>query len=207
MNEYEILKLVLVGISGYFLGSANSSLIIGKFYGIDVRQHGSGNAGATNTLRTLGKKAALFAALGDLLKGIIASVIGLLISGESGIIIGGIAAIFGHNWPIYFKFKGGKGILTSLAVVFMMDWKIALFLLGVFIVIVILTRYVSLGSVLGSALFPICAVLLDRSVLFTVCAIILGELAIIRHAANIDRIFKGNESKLGVKKKMQGGQV
>lgn len=199
MTVFEISKVVLAGIIGYLLGSANSSLIVGKFYGFDVRQHGSGNAGATNTLRTLGKSAALFTTLGDILKGIIACLIGSMISGDLGLMTAGIAAIVGHNWPLYFRFKGGKGIFTSLAVVLMMDWKLALVLLGGFIIIVALTRYISLGSVIAAAIFPIASAALGKSTEFIICAIILAELAIIRHCGNLDRLFKGTESKFGKK--------
>lgn len=203
-----VLKLILVGVLGYLLGSINTSLIVGKFYGIDVRKHGSGNAGATNTLRTLGKKAAILVTIGDLLKGIISCLLGTWLIGNVdnvgnlGLMIGGIAAIIGHNWPLYFGFKGGKGVLTTLAVVMMMDWRIGLILLGVFIIIVAFTRYVSLGSIVGSALFPIIALIpvFGRSKVFVVFAAFLGLLIIMRHSSNIERIFKGTESKLGAKK-------
>ncbi|MCX8130043.1 MAG: glycerol-3-phosphate 1-O-acyltransferase PlsY [Clostridia bacterium] len=211
-----VVKLIITAVAGYLLGSANTSLIVGKFYGVDVRKHGSGNAGMTNTLRTLGKLAALFVIIGDLLKGILACLVGLYIVGDRGIeaevfgrtwneelglMVGGISAIIGHNWPAYFRFKGGKGILTSLAVVLMMDPLIALILFGIFAVIVAITRYVSLGSIIGSGLFPVAAAVFGRSNAFIIFAAILGLLAIIRHRANIQRIYNGTESKLGSKKK------
>ena len=197
--------LILAGIIGYLLGSANSSLIVGKFYGIDVRQHGSGNAGATNTLRTMGKSAALLVGIGDVLKGVIACLIGYYLVGggfvdNTGVMVGGIAAIIGHNWPVYFGFKGGKGVFTSLAVVLMMDWELGLMLLGVFIIVVAITRWVSLGSILGSALFPVFGVVFGRSIRFTVFALILALLIIFRHRSNIQRLLKGTESKFGAKK-------
>lgn len=203
-----ILKLVLVAVIGYLLGSANTSLIVGKFYGVDVRKHGSGNAGATNTLRTLGKKAAILAGLGDVLKGVTACLIGLFLIGDLkdigklGVMLGGISAIIGHNWPVYFGFKGGKGIFTSFAVVLMMDWKIGLILFGLFIVVVTLTRYISLGSILASGLFPIVSILpvFKKSYIFISFALVLGMLAVIRHRANIVRLIKGTESKFGAKK-------
>lgn len=193
--------LIVAGIIGYLLGSANSSLIVGKFYGTDIRKHGSGNAGLTNTLRTLGKTAALFVLLGDVLKGILSYLIGLYITGDAlGGMIGGTAAIIGHVWPVYFRFRGGKGVLTTVAVLFMMDWKIALILLGVFIVVVGLTRYVSLGSTLGAALFPVLAVLMHKRTVDLIFAVLIGLLLIVMHRANIGRLLKGTESKLGAKK-------
>ena len=198
----EVLIIIFTSLIGYFLGSINSSLIVGKFYGVDVRKHGSGNAGATNTLRTLGKKAAIIATLGDLIKGFVACIIGLLLAKEMGIMIAGIAAIIGHNWPIYFEFKGGKGVLTSLAVVLMMDPKIALIVLGSFIIIVAITKFVSLGSIVTSALFPIlAATLFGKTLEFIIFSSILAFLIIFKHRTNIVRIIKGTESKLGAKKK------
>jgi glycerol-3-phosphate acyltransferase PlsY len=202
------IKLIMVGVIGYLLGSANTSIIVGKFYGLDVRNHGSGNAGATNTLRTLGKTAAAIVSIGDVLKGIIACLIGLFIIGNIegigalGLMVGGIAAILGHNWPIYFGFKGGKGIFTSFSVVLMMDWKIGLMLLGVFIIVVAITKYVSLGSIIGSGLFPIVSAIpsFNKSPVFIIFAAILAFLAIYRHRSNILRIINGTESKLGSKK-------
>lgn len=197
----EIVKLILTGVIGYLLGSANTSLIVGKIYGMDVRKHGSGNAGATNTLRTLGKTAAALVGIGDVLKGVIACLIGQLITGDaSGLMLGGVGAIAGHNWPLYFGFKGGKGIFTSFAVVLMMDWKIGLILLGIFVILVAITRYVSLGSVVGSALFPVMGLVFNKGTQFVVFALILAILAIYRHLGNIERLVKGTESKLGSKK-------
>lgn len=198
----EVLIVIFASIIGYLLGSINSSLVVGKFYGVDVRKHGSGNAGATNTLRTLGKKAAIIATLGDMLKGIVACIIGLLLAKEIGVMAAGIAAIIGHNWPLYFKFKGGKGVLTTLAVVLMMDWRIALVVLGAFIIVVAITRFVSLGSIVATILFPIfAATLFGKTIEFIIFSSILAFLIIFRHNANIVRIFKGTESKLGAKKK------
>lgn len=200
--------MIASGIIGYLLGSANSSLIVGKFYGVDIRKHGSGNAGTTNTLRTLGKKAALFVLLGDMLKGILACIIGYLITGRSdmGIMIGGIGAILGHNWPLYFGFKGGRGVLTSLAVVLMVDWRTALVLLCVFIIIVALARYVSLGSTVAAALLPAASALLGSDMKHIIFSAILGLMIIILHRDNIKRLLNGTESKLGAKKKGEGNE-
>ena len=210
MQFIVLTKAVVVAIIGYLLGSANTSLIVGKFYGIDIRKHGSGNAGMTNTLRTLGKLPALLVIFGDILKGVLSCLIGLYVLGwidnigYLGIMTGGIAAIIGHNWPVYFGFKGGKGILTSFAVILMMDWRIGLILFAIFALIVAATRYVSLGSIIASALFPIiafvCKDTFEVTTVFIVFAFIVGFLAVIRHSSNIERLLKGTESKLGSKK-------
>lgn len=196
-----VILLILSCIAGYLLGSANSSIIVGRFYGTDVRKHGSGNAGTTNTLRTLGKKAALFVLLGDILKGILAFLAGYYITGSTlGGMVGGTAAILGHVWPAYFGFKGGKGVLTSLAVLLMINWSIALVLLGVFIIIVLLTRYVSLGSLVGAALFPILSLVLGKDIETIVFSALIAALIIFMHRTNIRRLLEGTESKIGSKK-------
>ena len=194
--------LILSAIAGYLLGSLNSSLIVGKFYGVDVRKHGSGNAGTTNTLRTLGKRAALFVLLGDLVKGFLAYLAGYFICGEQlGGMIAGTAAIIGHIWPVYFGFKGGKGVLTSLAVLMLIDWPIALGVFGVFITILIITRYVSLGSIIAASLFPLAAVIFGRDLEIIVLSGIIAVIIIIKHHGNIQRLINGTESKFSFKRK------
>ena len=203
--EIIALKTLIVAIIGYLTGSANTSLIVGRFYGVDVRQHGSGNAGATNTLRTLGKKAAVLVGIGDVLKGITAALIGMLVIGNVdgigslGVMTGGLAAVIGHNWPVFFGFKGGKGIFTTLAVAMMMDWRPGLMLLGVFVIVVLVTRYISLGSIVAVVLFPIVSALplFGNSYVFLMFAAALAALAVIRHRTNIVRILNGTESKFG----------
>ncbi len=210
-----IIKLVAVAVIGYLLGSLNTSIIVGKLYGTDIRKHGSGNAGMTNTLRTLGKAAALMVIAGDILKGVLSYLIGQLfvstvpgaasldLSGIGGM-AAGIAAIAGHNWPVYFGFRGGKGILTSFAVVMMMDWRLGLILLGIFAVIVAVTRYVSLGSIIASAAFPAGAAIKGNGPVFIIFSAVLAILAVARHNANIKRLISGSEAKLGQKKKANG---
>lgn len=196
--------LILAAVVGYLLGSLNSALIVGKFYGVDVRQHGSGNAGMTNTMRTLGKKAALFVLIGDVIKGLISYLIGYFICGSQlGGMVAGTAAVIGHIWPVYFGFKGGKGVLTTLAVLFMFDWRAALALLGVFIIILALTRYVSLGSIIGAFLFPFAELLLGRNTETIIFSVIIAVLIIVMHRANIKRLLSGTESKFSFGRKQE----
>jgi acyl-phosphate glycerol 3-phosphate acyltransferase len=198
--------LLLMAVIGYLFGSLNFAVIIGKlFYKTDVRQHGSGNAGATNVQRTLGSKAAAFVALGDFLKGIAAYFIAYLVGGifEQPVLfacICGFAAVIGHNYPLYFHFKGGKGILTSLGLSFAIDWRAALITLAVSILIIALTRYVSLGSILGCVANVGLILLFDADPLKIWFIALLAVLAVIRHHANIKRLIKGEEAKLGAKK-------
>jgi len=196
--------LPICAIIGYLLGSANSSLIVGRFYGVDVRKHGSGNAGMTNVLRTLGKTAALLVLSGDAAKGVLACLAGLFIAGDTGLMVGGIASVVGHNWPLYFGFKGGKGALTSITVVMMMDWRIGLVIIGIFAAVVAISRYVSLGSILGGMMFPLLALIFNRETEFVFAALFMAVLVVARHHSNISRLIRGNESKLGQKKVTKG---
>ncbi|MDQ2087725.1 glycerol-3-phosphate 1-O-acyltransferase PlsY [Herbivorax sp. ANBcel31] len=202
-----VIGIILALIIGYLLGSVNTSLVIGKFYKVDVRKHGSGNAGMTNTLRTLGKLPAALVIAGDILKGVLACIIGSVIflntteaNDSIGLMAGGLGAILGHNWPLYFGFKGGKGVLTTFAVIMMMGPLIGLILLSVFAIIVLITRYVSLGSIIGASLFPAVAFLMGNETIFIIFAGIIGLLVIIRHKTNIERLINKEESKLGAKK-------
>lgn len=197
-------------IIGYLLGSINAAVIISKtFYKSDVRTHGSGNAGTTNMLRTFGKKAAAGTFLVDLLKGVVAALLGMLvmkISGfdtTTGAVCGAIGAILGHNWPIYFGFKGGKGVLTSFAVLLVIMPIPALICLGIFIVVVLISRYVSLGSMIGAAALPFLVYFLGNKLfiesgfnMYFILAVFVAILLIVRHHANIGRLIKGTESKL-----------
>ncbi len=202
-----IIFLLVTAIVGYLLGSLNSSVIVSKAYGKDIRQHGSGNAGTTNTLRVLGKFAALLVLIGDMLKGILACIIGYFImkyagfSSEVGLILSGIFAVVGHNWPVYFGFRGGKGVLTTFAVVLCMDWRMALICLGLFIILVAITKYVSLGSIVVATIFAILGIPFGKSLVFIVLSWCLALMIILRHRANIVRLLNGNENKITDKRK------
>ncbi len=205
----EMIVIVFSSIIGYLLGSVNTSIIIGKIvYKTDVREHGSGNAGATNVLRTFGKAAAIAVVAGDFLKGVLACLIGRYVFGEvnpgTGIFLGeyfaGFFAVIGHNWPAYFGFKGGKGVMTSFAVILMFSPVAALICLGAFIVIVAITRYVSLGSMLSAILFLILIFIFKEPLPMMLIGTALVALIIIRHSANIKRLVSGNEKKLSFKK-------
>lgn len=204
-----IWTVTVSALVGYLLGSVNTSIIVGKFfYKTDVREHGSGNAGATNTLRTLGKGAAIAVVVGDLLKGVIACLIGRFLFGElnpgSGIYAGeylaGLFAVLGHNWPIYFGFRGGKGVMTSFAVALMFSPWVALICLAGFIIIVILTRYVSLGSMVCAVLFPVLAFVFLEPWLMVAIGTLMALLIVLRHRGNIQRLIAGDEKKLSFKK-------
>ena len=204
-----VLKGILAVIIGYLLGSVNTSIIVSKFYGIDIREHGSKNAGMTNTLRVLGKFAGILVIVGDVLKGVFAAYIGRYILGpvngvsEIGMMLGGIGAIIGHNFPIYFSFKGGKGVLTTAAIIAVLDAKIWLILFMVFLLVVIITRYISLGSIVCTLLLPVVIFFIktgnERNYMMA-WGILVALSALIMHRQNIIRLIKGEESKFSIKK-------
>ena len=196
------LKYLLIIAIGYLCGNFNTGLIVSKAQsGIDIRKHGSGNAGATNMLRVLGSQPALLTIVGDILKGILAILIGRWIAGDYGGIAGGTAAIIGHDWPVFFEFKGGKGAATTIGVLGFLFPLHGLCCILVFLAIFVLTRYVSLGS-MGAALFG--AVMLcvtEWGDAAACCAGVLWCLLIIFcHRANILRLFAGTENRLDLSK-------
>lgn len=204
--------IIAVAVISYLIGSVNFSILISRaISGKDIRESGSGNAGATNMLRTHGKKMGVLTLLLDVLKGIVAIIIAIIadknISANTGFLayIAGVCVILGHNFPIYFGFKGGKGVATSLGVVLMLDWKVGLIVAVCAIAIMAVTRYVSLGSILGGAAYIVIEIVKaivtkNYNIVQLVCVVIIGGLLIARHHANINRLLNGTENKLGAKK-------
>lgn len=217
------LIIIAVAVISYLIGSVNFSIILSKVIsGKDIRESGSGNAGATNMLRTYGKKMGVITLLLDVLKGIIVVALACFVAADllwgdrvigavTNIIcalpyIAGVCVILGHNFPLYFGFKGGKGVATSLGVVLMLDWKVGLIVAVCAIAIMAITRYVSLGSILGGAMFIVIEIVKaigtkNYSIVELVCVIIIGGLLIARHHANIKRLINGTENKLSFGKK------
>ena len=198
-----MVKAILILIISYLLGSINTSIIVGKIKsGEDIRKFGSGNAGATNTLRTFGKSAAVLVVLGDVLKTVISIIIAKLIWSENlAVYISGIGVILGHNFPIFFGFKGGKGIVVSATASLFADWRVGLVIIIISLLIMIITKYVSLGSVIGACLIIVFGLIFRGiDIEFLVFSIIVGGLAIIMHKKNIVRLIKGTENKLSFSK-------
>lgn len=207
----EIVYTIAVGVIAYLIGSINSSILISKaVMGEDIRKSGSGNAGATNMLRTMGKKYAIITLVIDILKGVVALLLAKLAINlgayDVSMYIAGVAVVLGHNFPVFFGFKGGKGVATSLGVILILDWKIGLITLVIALLIMAISKYVSLGSIMAAVVFIILqtvvmAVSDSFDITRFICVLILGGLLIIRHRANIVRLLKGTENKLGSKKK------
>lgn len=204
----EWIWLGLVTVIGYLIGSISTAIIVGKFVaGDDIRSHGSGNAGATNTLRSYGKKAAILVLIGDCLKAVVSVIIAIILSiivdaDKNFMIYGaGVGAAIGHNFPIFFGFKGGKGVLVSTVVMLFVDWRIGLVVFVVSIAIMAITKYVSLGSVLGATLFFVLSLIFHfGEYVYLAFAFVLAGLLIVRHKDNIKRLIAGTENKLGQKK-------
>lgn len=186
----------------YLLGSISFSVVIAKAVkGIDIRQHGSGNAGATNTLRVLGKGPAILVLCLDVIKGIVAILIGRWIGGDSMWIpaMCGIAAIIGHNWPVFFRFRGGKGIATTIGVMTTLFFLPALYAGIIAILAIVVTRYVSLGSLLFVLFTPVFLMLSGEFGPYLLASLIICVFAFWRHKSNIMKIINGQENKLGSK--------
>ncbi len=199
-------KGIIAVIFSYLLGSINNSIIVGHMFGVkDIREHGSGNAGSTNVLRTIGVKAATLTFIGDVLKGVIAPLLTYYFCDKNlpWVFAAGYSTILGHVFPLFFGFKGGKGVATSFGAVLVISiltgkFYIPLILLAVFIAVVLLTRYVSLGSVLVMAAYPfIVGFIFKGDYAYLVFAVLIAFTGIIKHKKNILRLINGNESKIG----------
>lgn len=195
-----MLKYFLVAIVAYLFGNFTTSFFVSKrVANIDIRKHGSGNAGATNVLRVLGVKPAIFTFIGDGLKGIFAVLLGGYIAGTYGTVVAGAFVVIGHNWPVVLKFKGGKGIAATVGVMLMIKPLLVLIVVAVGIIVIAFTKYVSLGSVIGVTLFALLMIILRQPVPYVELSVILAVLALYQHRLNIVRLIKGTEAKLGKK--------
>mgnify|MGYP002518208976 FL=1 len=212
-----IIYIVMLLIA-YVIGSINFSVIFSKkFAGFDVREKGSGNAGSTNMLRSVGKGAAALTLICDILKGIVAISIAIILGNmfkdtnkELLVQIAGIAVVIGHTFPIFFGFKGGKGVATSLGILLMSNWQIGLICLVFALILMILTRMVSLGSCAAAVLFPVLTLFINdnytvltegkNGTTYFIYSLILAIIVLFNHRSNIKRILNGTENRLGKSK-------
>lgn len=196
-------KVIFCIIISYLLGNISGGMIFGKLlFNKDIRDYGSKNAGTTNALRVFGIKAGALTFIIDVLKSLLACFIGMKLLGLSGILLAGIFVVIGHNWPIFLNFKGGKGIASSFGFIMFLDYKIAIVAIIIFIIIVILTKYISLGSMLTTTLvLPISYIFFGyRNIYVLLTFLFLASLSIFRHNSNIIRLINGNENKIKIKK-------
>ena len=205
---------IIITLIGYLIGSVNFSVLISKkMAGFDVREKGSGNGGTTNVLRTVGKKAAVLTLIADILKGIFAvliawgigKVVSENVSGAILVQLAGFAVVVGHTFPVFFGFRGGKGIATGLGILLLINWKIGLICLIFAIALMTVTRMVSLGSIAAAVLFPVLTIFIHDNYLvsgnYIVFGIVMASFVIYNHRANIQRIMTGTENKLSFKSK------
>ena len=208
---------IIMAIIAYCIGSVNFSVIFSKkFAGFDVREKGSGNAGTTNMLRSVGKKAAAITLICDILKGVVSIGIAILlgnipeINKELLVQIAGVAVILGHTFPVFFGFKGGKGVATSLGVLLLSNWQIGLICLVFALVLMCLTRMVSVGSCAAAVLFPVLTLFINEHYtvltegksgnVYFIYSLILAVIVLFNHRSNIKRILNGTENKISFKK-------
>lgn len=220
IDAYTFVKFLSIAIISYLLGSLNFSIILSRsLTKKDIRESGSGNAGATNMLRTYGKKYAALTMLGDIFKVFIAVAIAFAIlqvdfkylfvfprdAGEQTVLVfqkefAGFFCLLGHIFPCFFKFKGGKGMAACTGMVIMVDWRIALILFIVFAAIVAISKMISLGSVTIAVLFPVLITCFYKNLFLTLIAVLFAVIVIIAHRENIKRLIKGTENKISFKK-------
>lgn len=192
------MKIVVLVIIAYLIGNINPSILIGKAKGIDIKSEGSGNAGTTNTLRVLGKKAAAMTLLIDILKGTVAVLIGNFFGSET-IAMYCVAAVFcGHVWPVFFKFKGGKGVATAFGALMGLNPLLGLSCLGIVVIFVLTTMRMSVGSISGAIAFPILTYFIEPDFIWV--GSVIAVLILFLHKANIKRLIKGEEPKMNFRK-------
>lgn len=213
------MERVICVLIGYICGLFQTGYLYGKFHHIDIREHGSGNAGTTNAMRILGKKAGIVTFFGDSLKAVLAGILVRLIFGNSYpemvkmlVIYSGLGVVLGHNYPFYLHFKGGKGVAATAGMILAFDWRLALCAAIVFFSITIITRYVSLASLIMMIVFLITLFIGGQTGIFRlskeymlevyIVGAVLTTLAFWKHKANIGRLIHGTESKIGASKKV-----
>lgn len=191
-----MLQFGIIAVSAYLLGSLSFAIIVCKMtLHKDIRDYGSGNAGLTNAYRTMGAGKTLLVLLGDIAKGAAAVAIGALAAGNLGKLLAGVFVILGHMFPVYFGFRGGKGVLVGATMLALFDWRIFLIALACFLIAVLFTRWISLGSILGAASFPITMFIFYRDPVLVGIAFGMAVAVIFMHRTNVGRMLHGNENR------------
>ncbi len=189
-----IWKVIVIAAAGYLLGSLSASILLSRAaLGGDVRSKGSGNAGATNMARVYGLGAGFLTLGCDMLKAILATWLGSLLLGDAGLALGGICCMVGHCFPVFHGFKGGKGISAGAAIGLMIDWRVFVTIIAVFLIVAFLSRKVSLGSIAASVAITAASLIFAVSTPKLVLAIVAMCLAVFQHRGNISRLLKGTE--------------
>ena len=221
MQASLIIKYILIAVIAYLLGSLNFSIILSEVVKKkDIRDSGSGNAGATNMLRTYGKNAAVGTMIGDILKVALGIIIAFAIldvpmkyifsnpadAAEIQRVMlykefAGLFCVLGHIFPLYFKFKGGKGVAACTGMVIIVDWRIALILFVIFIGVILISKWISLGSIVIALLYPVLIFAFYKNFILAAVALLFTAIVIVAHRENIKRLAKGTENKISIKNK------
>ena len=196
-----IFKYLLCAVIGYLLGSISSGILVSRKAGHNLRKEGSHNTGASNALRVMGLKAGALTFLGDFAKAALSVALGLLIAGQYGGMIAGLAAILGHNWPVFFGFQGGKGIACSSAVLLVLFPWHGLFAGACCILVICLCSYISVGSLTMLTVFFLLMAITQPFWPYAVWALVMLALGVYRHRSNLERLRNGTENKIGQKAK------
>ncbi|MBR6514610.1 MAG: glycerol-3-phosphate 1-O-acyltransferase PlsY [Clostridia bacterium] len=209
--NFLIIAAIIAAAVSYLLGGLNFAIIISKIkYRDDIRNHGSGNAGMTNMMRTYGRAAGIFTFLGDLMKAVVSVLLTMLLIGETAAYVAAIACMLGHCFPCWYGFKGGKGVAVSAAAILCLQPLVFAIVLIVFIIVVAATRYISLGSIMSALVYPLVltafypyTITIENPLYFVIvtCSIITTLLIIFMHRENISRLLNGKENKFSFKKK------
>jgi glycerol-3-phosphate acyltransferase PlsY len=196
------LRYAIIVAVAYLLGNISTGVIVSKSaLHTDIRKHGSGNAGATNMLRTFGWLPSVLTLVGDCAKAVVAALFGKFVGGEYGMLLAGVAVVVGHNWPVFYGFRGGKGIAASLGLIIVTSPLIAAILLVVEVAVVALTRYMSVASIFSALLYPFLTwAFYPNDAPRIVASVVVGALALFSHRANIARLIKRNENRLDFRK-------
>ncbi|MFP7169247.1 glycerol-3-phosphate 1-O-acyltransferase PlsY [Terribacillus sp. 7520-G] len=190
------MEYVLFILLAYIIGSIPSALIVGKVsYNIDVREHGSGNLGATNTFRTLGKKAGTIVLIADILKGTIATILPVLFGMDLYLLVIGLGAVIGHVYPIFARFKGGKAVATSAGIILGVNAWLFVIILASFVVVLLLSKYVSLASMTAGVVGVIVSIFIAQDVILSIVLGLLAIFILYKHRQNIVRIIRREEPK------------
>lgn len=207
-DNYVVITVVawaLVSIVAYLLGSLNSAIIVSKSkYKQDIRSFGSGNAGLTNMLRVYGKDGALLTLAGDIAKQLVSVLVGAILLGRYGAYLAGLFCMIGHIFPIYYRFKGGKGVLTAATMILLIDPLVFIVLFIIFALVLAITRYVSLSSIIAAITYPAALSIANGNnvhIFELVFALFVAAVVIIMHRTNLQRLFRNEENKFSFKKK------
>ena len=192
---------ILMIIVSYFLGNISPSTLLARAQGLDIKKEGSGNAGTTNTLRVLGKKAALITLIVDVGKGVLAVLLANAVCGHQTAMWCALAVFLGHVWPVLLKFQGGKGVATAAGAIFAINWKLGLILLIIVVAAVVITRLVSFGSIAAGVTFPFLCWFMQHE--FFPIGLVMALIVLLKHRTNMVRLMNGEESKISFSKKKE----